>query len=162
MSTPGTTLTSHQVNPANDTLTITVTDEPGSGGANHRYDIGGFQLGANPSSGRAHQSWMQAKAYLEGCGNNPELKMHYERMVNEQNTLTIIFQNGPIPEFGVNGITHEALLAILIDRLEGFQAGPFANVYNGAALENLQFAQELLLSRTRERMARGVEGTHAK
>ena len=32
------------------------------------------------------------------------------------------FQNGPISEDGngVNGITHEALLAVLIDRLRGF------------------------------------------
>lgn len=31
------------------------------------------------------------------------------------------FQNGPIKEFGVNGVTQEALLAIVIDRLRSFQ-----------------------------------------
>ena len=36
------TITDHQVNPANDTLQITVTDDPGHGGANHRYEISGF------------------------------------------------------------------------------------------------------------------------
>lgn len=70
------------------------------------------------------------------------------------------FQNGPIAEAGVNGITHEALLAILIDRLEGFQNGQFANNYNQTALECLQRAQKVLQQRTKERMARGVEGTH--
>ena len=34
------------------------------------------------------------------------------------------FQNGPIKEYGVNGITHEALLAILIDRMEGDPVRP--------------------------------------
>lgn len=73
----------------------------------------------------------------------------------------ISFQNGPINEVGVNGLTHEALLAVLIDRLEGFQAGKFANDYNAAALNHLRSAQGVLLDRTRERMARNVEGTHA-
>lgn len=72
----------------------------------------------------------------------------------------IKFQNGPINEAGVNGITHEALLAILIDRMEGFQSGPYANSYNAAALDHLRSAQGVLLDRTRERMSRGVEGTH--
>ena len=72
----------------------------------------------------------------------------------------INFQNGPIAEAGVNGLTHEALLAILIDRLECFQKGPFANPYNETALSSLKVAQETLLARTRHRMDRGVEGTH--
>jgi hypothetical protein len=70
------------------------------------------------------------------------------------------FQNGPIAEAGVNGITHEALLAVLIDRLECFQKGRFANSYNQRALEHLVGAQESLKDRTRDRVARGVEGTH--
>ena len=55
-----------------------------------------------------------------------------------------------------------ALLAILIDRLESFQKGPYASTYNGIALQHLRAAQESLLNRTRDRMARGVEGTHQK
>jgi hypothetical protein len=35
------TLNEHQVNPANDTLKVTVIDEPGAGGANHAYDVEG-------------------------------------------------------------------------------------------------------------------------
>ena len=30
-------LTDHKVNPANDTISVTVMDEPGSGGASHSY-----------------------------------------------------------------------------------------------------------------------------
>lgn len=72
------------------------------------------------------------------------------------------FQYGPIGKVGVNGLTHEVLLSILIDRLTSFQAGPYANEYNAAALSHLLSAQKALHDRTRERMARGVEGTHTK
>lgn len=34
-------LNEHKINPGNDTLKITVLDEPGHGGANHAYDIEG-------------------------------------------------------------------------------------------------------------------------
>ena len=114
------TIESHKVNPANDTLTITIRDEPGSGGACHDYEI----------------------ALPDGSG------------------VRLGFQNGPIAEVGVNGITHEALLAILIDRMQSFQAGPYACDENGAALNALEAAQDYLHARTKNRMARGVEGTH--
>lgn len=72
----------------------------------------------------------------------------------------ISFQNGPIAEAGVNGVTQEALLAICIDRLECFQNGPYACAENAGALLHLKAAQVNLHSRTKARMARGVEGTH--
>lgn len=75
-------------------------------------------------------------------------------------TTEIKFQKGPLQEVGTNGHTNEALLAVLIDRLEGFQSGPFANDYNQSALESLRGAQLALQRRTRDRLARGVEGTH--
>lgn len=125
-------LTSHIVNPANDKLAITVVDEPGSGGANHRYEITGMNHFRNDS--------------------------HVPIVGYDGSCVTLLFQNGPIPEHGVNGVTHEALLAILIDRMEGFQRGPFASPYNAQALHHLRTAQDVLLARTRERMARGVEG----
>lgn len=71
----------------------------------------------------------------------------------------IRFQDGPIPERGVNGITQEVLLAIVKDRLDGFQSGPFACEENAKALEHINAAIEVLHSRTRDRMSRGVEGT---
>lgn len=70
------------------------------------------------------------------------------------------FQNGPIAEAGVNGTTHEVLLAIVADRLESFQAGPYACDENAMALAHVREALHALLSRTRARQARGVEGTH--
>jgi hypothetical protein len=68
------------------------------------------------------------------------------------------FQNGPIQEVGVNGVQQEDLLAIVIDRLTAFQAGPFANEYNAKALAHTLVALSALQQRTIDRLARGVEG----
>lgn len=76
--------------------------------------------------------------------------------------VNIDFQNGPIKESGVNGVTGEALAAILIDRLEGFQSGPYACKDNEMALLSFKVGLSWLQNRTKERLARGVEGTHEK
>lgn len=117
-------LTDHKVNPVNNELTVRAIDEPGSGGANHLYQV----------------CWYAADAV-------PESRM-------------IDFQNGPINEVGVNGMTHEVLLAIVADRLRSFQQGPFASRYNALALTHIEEVQNWLNRRTLERMRRGVEGTH--
>ncbi|KVR99176.1 hypothetical protein WK29_30460 [Burkholderia vietnamiensis] len=72
----------------------------------------------------------------------------------------MLFQNGPIAEAGVNGITQEVLLAIVADRLRSFQAGPYACRENALALTKIEEAQHWLQQRTIARMRRGVEGTH--
>jgi hypothetical protein len=77
-------------------------------------------------------------------------------------SMLIAFQNGPIRENGINGVTQEALLAIVIDRLECFQAGPFSNINNETALELTRSALKSLQVRTRERILRGVEGLNVK
>lgn len=125
-------LTDHKVNPANDVLTVRVMDEPGSGGACHAYLISGFDNTTNPS--------------------DPDDQ--------DPDTCLVLFQNGPINEAGVNGLTHEVLLAIVADRLRSFQQGPFASRYNALALTHIEDAQNWLNRRTLERMRRGVEGTH--
>lgn len=73
---------------------------------------------------------------------------------------SIRFQNGPIAESGINGISNESLLAIVEDRLKGFQSGKFSCRENALALTHLQEAMHWLHHRTRERVQRGVEGTH--
>lgn len=129
-------LTDHIINPANDKLRITVEDEPGSGGANHLYRISGFDTSTNASDINAESEPSEA--------------------------TTILFQNGTIPEKGVNGITQEALLAIIADRLRGFQEGPFKSRENAVALTHIETAMLWLHRRTLRRMQRGVEGTHAR
>lgn len=125
-------ITSHKVNPVNEQLKIEVLDPALNHGASDCYRISGFDTYRHPST------------------------------VFVATDVALVFQNGNPAEVGVNGITHEALLAILIDRIEAFQGGPFANVYNADALMMLKGAQNRLQDRTRERMARGVEGTHQK
>jgi|SRR5262252_4747205 len=102
-------------------LTITVVDEPGAGGANHRYRI----------------DW-------------------------PGDSCDVHFQEGPIKESGVNGVTQEALLAIVIDRLRSFQAGPFSCRENAIALTHCETALLWLQKRTLDRIRRGVEGTRNK
>lgn len=76
------------------------------------------------------------------------------------NVLSIVdFQNGPIAEAGINGVSNEALLAIVRDRLEGFQSGAYACSENAYALAYVQYAMMWLKDRTAARTARGVEGT---
>jgi hypothetical protein len=116
-------------------LSITVTDEPGAGGANHRYEIsypGGITL--------------------DESGNNTIGTVSH----------TIQFQNGPIKENGVNGLTQQALLAIVIDRLRSFQSGPFSCRENAIALTHCEEALMWLQRRTVARIKRGVEGTNQK
>lgn len=127
-------LQGHKVNPANDRLEIEVTDNPGNGGANHRYEISGFDASNNASV----DIWP----------------------VEIKSPLVIVFQNGPIPEKGVNGVTQEVLLEICADRLRSFQSGPYACRENALALTKIEEAQMWLQKRTRDRMARNVEGTH--
>jgi len=124
-------LTAHKVNGCNEAITIKVMDEPGHGGACHRYEVSWTCSGQLPNP---------------GCDG----------------VIDIGFQNGPVAEVGTNGITHEALLAIVVDRLQGFQKGPHACRENAIALTKLEEAMHWLHHRTRERVARGVEGTHQK
>ena len=66
----------------------------------------------------------------------------------------IHFQNGPIQEHGVNGISQEALLAILIDRLRGFQSGQYSCRDNAIALTHLEEALMWLQKRTDRKSTR--------
>lgn len=123
---------------ANHQLKIEVLDEPGPGNANHLYRISGFKSDSNPS--------------------DPWTAKHGQPAVDALR----LFQNGPIKEVGVNGTTHEVELAILIDRFEGFQKGPYACRENAIVITKLQEALMWMQRRTAARIARGVEGTHEK
>jgi hypothetical protein len=102
----------------------------------------------HPGAGGAHHQYRIAFPSSVGIPNAASQFVH--------------FQQGPIAENGVNGISNEALLAIVIDRLQGFQSGEFKCRENAIALTKLEEAMHWLKHRTRERLARGVEGTSAK
>jgi len=71
---------------------------------------------------------------------------------------TISFQNGGIAECGVNGVSHEALLTIIVDRLGCFQSGDYPHPSNEEAKLFCLLAMNALHRRTHERLKRGVEG----
>jgi hypothetical protein len=125
-------LTSHKVNGLNEALRIHVMDEPGVGGANLEYAI----TFNDPKYG--------------GVERSPISDKHGRNCI-------ISFQNGN-PDDGINGISNEALLAIVEDRLQGFQQGPFPSRETAVALTKIQEAMMWLQKRTRDRFARGVEG----
>lgn len=67
------------------------------------------------------------------------------------------FQRGPVPANGSNGLTNEALLAILIHRTK-YLDSQFPCVQNRHAIQKMEEALELFLARTKDRQARNVEG----
>ena len=74
-------------------------------------------------------------------------------------STTLHFQNGPIHEpSDFNGISNESVLVVLIDRMRGFQSGPFACRENALALTHMEEALMWLQKRTRDRVGRCVEG----
>lgn len=132
------TLTDHIVS-GDETvqLSIEVIDQPGAGGANHQYRISGHDLSKHP-------------AYAD---------------INDEEIPTwdtVCFQNGPINKSGVNGVTQEVLLAIIIDRLRSFQTGPVFCEENAIALTYCEEALMWLKRRTVARIKRGVMGTNQK
>ena len=105
-------ITDHKISPVNEPLKITATDELGPELAYHRYEITGYNSLINPSFD----------------GRDTVLKM------------PILFQHGDPAEVGVNGITHEALLAILAHRMRMIQKGPAASRENALALTKIDEA----------------------
>jgi len=88
---------------------------------------------------------------------NEDVDGQFKEVVN-----SISFQNGAIKENGVNGCHNEDLIAIIVDRLQGFQSGNFACRENAIAITKLEEALMWLNKRTQDRINRGVEGTSVK
>ena len=72
---------------------------------------------------------------------------------------TLEFQAGPIPEHGVNGLTNELLLQILIERTERLNK-MFPCEENKYAIAYLKRALREFDARTERRKAAGIEGKH--
>lgn len=81
-------LTSHKVNELNDSIEIEVLDEPGAGNACHVYTV--YVPMKNPIEDHVAENCQLSKAHCR-----------------------INFQKGPITEIGINGISNEALLAVV-------------------------------------------------
>lgn len=86
--------------------------------------------------------------------------------VTQSTGLLVSWQRGPLgrgeERKEPNGAFVETVIAAAIDRLEFYQRSRFNCEENAKALDHLNEALAVLSSRTREREARGVEGTHEK
>lgn len=99
----------------------------------------------------------------KGAGNaNHEYDVCQNKGTGDAIFAKIKFQNGAIKENGVNGCHNEDLIAVVIDRLQGFQAGEFSCRENAIAITKLEEALLWLNKRTQDRIRRGVEGTNIK
>lgn len=109
-------------------------DEPGNGGANHRYEI-------YPTSN------------IEASYSSNEVK---------DNPMCVIqFQNGArkLPD-SMHGVLDTDLLEIVRDRLKGFQNGDFATRESAIALTHIEEALMWLNRRVEDRIERNVLGTN--
>lgn len=103
--------------------------------------------------------------YVEG-GNKSDLNTtaKHDFVVKSAENGAILaeihFQQGAIKECGVNGVCHEDLLLMILDRLREFNAGPFSCRENSMAITKIEEAVMWLRKRTQAREFRGVEGTH--
>lgn len=112
-------------------LKFTPEGRPGVGGAHTSYLITGF---AHPGAG--------------------------DTLVPYDAAVELLFQNGAVPEVGINGLTNEVLLEIVQHRLMGFQMGPYPCEANQFAISAIATALAWLAYRTSDRTERGVEGTY--
>lgn len=88
---------------------------------------------------------------------------YYNLAINGEQVGAIQFQKGPRNEEGSTpGATEAALLAILIDRLRGFQAGPYACRENAIQLTKLEECLHWTKARADARAKRGVLGKNVK
>lgn len=89
-------------------------------------------------------------------------KYHVLQIDTSDIVANVKFQKGPVKEHGFNGCFNEDLIAIVIDRLQGFQSGDFSCRENALALTKLEEALHWMNYRTNAREKRGVEGTFKK
>jgi len=131
---PRTLTTHHDGHGLNESLNIVCDDlDPAGGGASHGYRV-------------LYESAPDDAGNILAC-----------------RVASIQFQHGPRNVEGSTvGVTEAVLYAILIDRMEAFQAGPFACPENDIQLHLLCECLALTKERADKRAARGVLGQNLK
>lgn len=87
----------------------------------------------------------------------------YDLFIDGNSIGFIQFQRGPRNEPGSTpGATEAAVLAVLVDRLRGFQAGPYSCRENAIQLTKLEECLHWTKARADARAKRGVLGRNQK
>ncbi|OSA84097.1 ABC transporter ATPase [Clostridium botulinum] len=96
-------------------------------------------------------------------GANHEYMIVSDTGLMEPKETIVQFQCGPRKEENSkHGVIDGDLLEIVRDRLQAFQAGPFASEYNAHALKHIEKALMWLNRRVEDRIERNVLGTNNK
>ena len=116
----------------------------------------------------------ELKTHHDGHGLNESISIHadepgggaashyYSFDMTNGVGAALQFQKGPRNvEGSTPGVTEAAVLAVLIDRLQGFQRGPYSCRENAIILTKLQECLYWTRARADERAERGVLGTNA-
>ena len=74
--------------------------------------------------------------------------------------MKINWQEGPIGEVGVNGVQADEVIEETLKYLRSVNMPPHGNRHTSLAITDLESAQNWLIRRTADRVARGVEGTN--
>lgn len=99
---------------------------------------------------------------LANDGAYHEYRIVVGRDDGQDNLVTDLkFQNGGLKEVGPNGITDQALIAIVIDRVRCFNDGPYRCRENSMVITKLEEALLWMEKRSNDRARRGVEGERA-
>lgn len=94
---------------------------------------------------------------ISQLSNGANVEGHVYMILSGPKITELNFQNGGVADNGVNGITNEALLAILVHRINYLNA-KFPCRENSLALTKIEEASHWLEARTKARLERGVEG----
>lgn len=162
-------LTSHRVNGLNEALRLFAVGPRTHGGAYHEYllllpdetaALSAVQVdGEAIVTGTDHFQISEQEELV--VDNTIGTAMIVKGSKGESFRVTYLdFQNGPVKDVGYTGISNEALIAVLIHRLQAFQEGPFKSQENEFAWAKLEEARLWLHKRALDRVARGVEGTY--
>lgn len=109
---------------------------------------------ADPDAGNAHHEYeIEVSVPVEG----DDLPANSRRVIG---LVKLSFQHGPINEVGVNGITDQALIAVVLDRWRSFQTSKWANRETAVSITKLEEALMWQHKRTLDRTREGVEGTN--
>lgn len=96
---------------------------------------------------------------ISSLADGTNVEGHTYQVLAGPQAVQIDFQRGPVKEVGVNGMTSEALLAILVHRTQVLNKA-FPCRENSLAITKMEEAQMWFERRTQGRLARGVEGTN--